>query len=201
MSIMSVGSNLSQSFGDGTSSSSVLKGNRQIMVKITDLGNSESFFCNWYLHFMLFLTHLATCTEHHFTDDIQTWQYCCPEVILGVKCGTSTDSWGVVWGWLPPWYSKDNNNITQCISAEGWATTVKHTDTQIELHMQALINSLPAAKSLVLIFGPIWILHLVCSTSYIVVEDYNSVKLINSEWVRHTLDRLAEGLRHGKRQS
>src|SRR5882762_185823 len=38
---------------------------------------------------------LATWTEHHFTDNIQTWQYRCPEVILGVKWGTSMDIWSV----------------------------------------------------------------------------------------------------------
>ncbi len=29
----------------------------------------------------------ATWIEHHFTDDIQTRQYRCPEVILGAKWG------------------------------------------------------------------------------------------------------------------
>jgi len=71
------------------------------MVKITDLGNSESVFCNWYPHFMPFLACLATWTEHHFTDNIQTQQYCCPEVILCAKCSTSADSWSVAWGQLP----------------------------------------------------------------------------------------------------
>lgn len=37
----------------------------------------------------------ATWTEHHFTDDIQTRQYRCPEVILGAKWGTSADVWSV----------------------------------------------------------------------------------------------------------
>jgi hypothetical protein len=32
---------------------------------------------------------LATWTEHHFTDNTQTWQYRCSEVILGAKWGTS----------------------------------------------------------------------------------------------------------------
>jgi len=45
-------------------------------VKIADLGN-------------------ATWTEHHFTDDIQTRQYRCPEVILGGKWGPSADIWSV----------------------------------------------------------------------------------------------------------
>ncbi|KAF6747619.1 CMGC/SRPK protein kinase [Ephemerocybe angulata] len=37
----------------------------------------------------------ATWVEHHFTDDIQTRQYRCPEVILGAKWGTSADIWSV----------------------------------------------------------------------------------------------------------
>ncbi|TEB28286.1 kinase-like protein [Coprinellus micaceus] len=48
----------------------------RITVKIADLGN-------------------ATWVEHHFTDDIQTRQYRCPEVILGAKWGTSADIWSV----------------------------------------------------------------------------------------------------------
>ncbi|KAG5640038.1 hypothetical protein DXG03_001591, partial [Asterophora parasitica] len=48
----------------------------RITVKIADLGN-------------------ATWTEHHFTDDIQTRQYRCPEVILGAKWGPSADVWSV----------------------------------------------------------------------------------------------------------
>jgi serine/threonine-protein kinase SRPK3 len=46
----------------------------RITVKIADLGN-------------------ACWTDHHFTDDIQTRQYRCPEVILGGKWGTSADVW------------------------------------------------------------------------------------------------------------
>ena len=37
----------------------------------------------------------ATWVEHHFTDDIQTRQYRCPEVILGAKWGPSADIWSV----------------------------------------------------------------------------------------------------------
>ncbi|TRM68865.1 kinase-like domain-containing protein [Schizophyllum amplum] len=47
-----------------------------ITVKIADLGN-------------------ATWTDHHFTDDIQTRQYRCPEVIIGAKWGPSADVWSV----------------------------------------------------------------------------------------------------------
>ncbi|KAF8437612.1 kinase-like domain-containing protein [Boletus edulis BED1] len=63
------------SFAD-TSLSSSLEGMEKITVKIADLGN-------------------ATWTEHHFTDDIQTRQYRCPEVILGAKWGASADIWSV----------------------------------------------------------------------------------------------------------
>ncbi|TFK31114.1 kinase-like domain-containing protein, partial [Crucibulum laeve] len=55
---------------------SVLEGNEKITVKIADLGN-------------------ATWVEHHFTDDIQTRQYRCSEVILGAKWGASADIWSV----------------------------------------------------------------------------------------------------------
>ncbi|KAF7303883.1 hypothetical protein MIND_00618400 [Mycena indigotica] len=48
-----------------------------ITVKIADLGN-------------------ATWTDHHFTNDIQTRQYRCPEVIVGsTNWGTSADIWSV----------------------------------------------------------------------------------------------------------
>ncbi|KAI1787723.1 kinase-like protein [Ganoderma leucocontextum] len=54
----------------------VYEGPEKITVKIADLGN-------------------ATWVEHHFTDDIQTRQYRCPEVILGAKWGPSADIWSV----------------------------------------------------------------------------------------------------------
>ncbi|EKM56195.1 uncharacterized protein PHACADRAFT_257281 [Phanerochaete carnosa HHB-10118-sp] len=54
----------------------LLDGTEKITVKIADLGN-------------------ATWVEHHFTDDIQTRQYRCPEVILGARWGTSADIWSV----------------------------------------------------------------------------------------------------------
>ncbi|KAG2021327.1 CMGC/SRPK protein kinase [Coprinopsis cinerea AmutBmut pab1-1] len=57
-------------------SSSAIDLSEKITVKIADLGN-------------------ATWVEHHFTDDIQTRQYRCPEVILGAKWGTSADIWSV----------------------------------------------------------------------------------------------------------
>ncbi|MCO5612176.1 hypothetical protein L7F22_066438 [Adiantum nelumboides] len=46
----------------------------RITVKIADLGN-------------------ACWVDHHFTNDIQTRQYRCPEVILGAKWGPSADNW------------------------------------------------------------------------------------------------------------
>lgn len=48
----------------------------RITVKIADLGN-------------------ACWTDHHFTEDIQTRQYRCPEVILGAPWSTSADIWSV----------------------------------------------------------------------------------------------------------
>lgn len=39
------------------------------------------------------LTRVRYLTDHHFTDDIQTRQYRCPEVILGAKWGPSADMW------------------------------------------------------------------------------------------------------------
>jgi len=111
---MSVDSNPSQSFGAETSSSSLLEGNERITVKIADLGN-------------------ATWTEHHFTDDIQTRQYRCPEVILGAKWGTSADIWSVAcvifelitggdYLFDPASgsrYSKDDDHIAQIIELMG----------------------------------------------------------------------------------
>ncbi|EJD06157.1 kinase-like protein [Fomitiporia mediterranea MF3/22] len=54
----------------------LMNATERITVKIADLGN-------------------ATWIEHHFTDDIQTRQYRCPEVILGAKWGPSADVWSV----------------------------------------------------------------------------------------------------------
>ena len=60
--------------GETSSSDSSLDAMERITVKIADLGN-------------------ACWTDHHFTDDIQTRQYRCPEVILGAKWGPSADIW------------------------------------------------------------------------------------------------------------
>jgi serine/threonine-protein kinase SRPK3 len=46
----------------------------RITVKIADLGN-------------------ACWVDHHFTNDIQTRQYRCPEIILGTKWNQSVDIW------------------------------------------------------------------------------------------------------------
>ncbi|KZV67786.1 kinase-like protein [Peniophora sp. CONT] len=54
----------------------LMDGTERITVKIADLGN-------------------ATWVEHHFTDDIQTRQYRCPEVLLGARWGPSADIWSV----------------------------------------------------------------------------------------------------------
>ncbi|KAK2460726.1 hypothetical protein APHAL10511_007196 [Amanita phalloides] len=97
-----------------TSTSSGIDGTERITVKIADLGN-------------------ATWTEHHFTDDIQTRQYRCPEVILGAKWGTSADIWSVAcvvfelitggdYLFDPASgsrYSKDDDHIAQIIELMG----------------------------------------------------------------------------------
>ncbi|KAF8627133.1 hypothetical protein AX17_006352 [Amanita inopinata Kibby_2008] len=97
-----------------TNTSSMMEGTERITVKIADLGN-------------------ATWTEHHFTDDIQTRQYRCPEVILGAKWGTSTDIWSVAcvvfelitggdYLFDPASgsrYSKDDDHIAQIIELMG----------------------------------------------------------------------------------
>ncbi|CAE6499557.1 unnamed protein product [Rhizoctonia solani] len=86
----------------------------RITVKIADLGN-------------------ACWTDHHFTDDIQTRQYRCPEVILGAKWGTSADVWSaacVIFELLTGGdylfdpqsgtkYSKDDDHIAQIIELLG----------------------------------------------------------------------------------
>ena len=94
---MSVDSVTGQSLPDTTASSSSgpFEGHiERITVKIADLGNGvsadELFFSN-----SILIEWVATWTEHHFTDDIQTRQYRCPEVILGAKWGTSADIWSV----------------------------------------------------------------------------------------------------------
>ncbi|KAI0648588.1 kinase-like domain-containing protein [Trametes meyenii] len=92
----------------------VYDGPEKITVKIADLGN-------------------ATWVEHHFTDDIQTRQYRCPEVILGAKWGPSADIWSVAciifelitggdYLFDPASgsrYSKDDDHIAQIIELMG----------------------------------------------------------------------------------
>ncbi|KAN0060789.1 serine/threonine protein kinase, CMGC [Thecaphora frezii] len=84
-----------------------------ITVKIVDLGN--------------------TCwKDHHFTSDIQTRQYRCPEVILGAKWGPSTNMWSASCMFFEllmgnylfdlaagTKYNKYNNHITQIIELLG----------------------------------------------------------------------------------
>jgi len=91
-----------------------MEGTERITVKIADLGN-------------------ATWTEHHFTDDIQTRQYRCPEVILGAKWHSSADIWSVAcvvfelitggdYLFDPASgsrYSKDDDHIAQIIELMG----------------------------------------------------------------------------------
>ncbi|KAF8061863.1 CMGC/SRPK protein kinase [Lyophyllum atratum] len=73
---MSVDEAVAAFLQEGEGEGGEVEGTERITVKIADLGN-------------------ATWTEHHFTDDIQTRQYRCPEVILGAKWGPSADIWSV----------------------------------------------------------------------------------------------------------
>jgi serine/threonine-protein kinase SRPK3 len=72
-----------------------------ITVRIADLGNGGSFLYPGSYHvanrIRFVLAHsTATWTDHHFTNDIQTRQYRCPEVIIGsTTWGTSADIWSV----------------------------------------------------------------------------------------------------------
>ncbi|KAG9019164.1 serine/threonine protein kinase, CMGC group [Tulasnella sp. 427] len=86
----------------------------RITVKIADLGN-------------------ACWVDHHFTDDIQTRQYRCPEVILGAKWGVSADVWSsacLIFELLTGGdylfdpqagskYSKDDDHIAQILELMG----------------------------------------------------------------------------------
>ena len=64
--------------GDGDKHSALVlelnKQYEQVQVKIVDLGN-------------------ACWTHKHFTEDIQTRQYRCPEVLIGATYGTTADMW------------------------------------------------------------------------------------------------------------
>ena len=117
-SAMSLDASSRQSTLDSASSESgmqdLLHATERITVKIADLGN-------------------ATWIEHHFTDDIQTRQYRCPEVILGAKWGPSADVWSVAclafelitggdYLFDPASgsrYSKDDDHIAQIIELVG----------------------------------------------------------------------------------
>ena len=69
----------------------------KITVKIAGLGNGESvrsMNVNELL-FLVFFSLSATWVEHHFTDDIQTRQHQCPEVIHGVRWDPSLNLWSV----------------------------------------------------------------------------------------------------------
>ncbi|KDN52526.1 kinase-like protein [Tilletiaria anomala UBC 951] len=85
----------------------------RITVKIADLGN-------------------ACWTDHHFTNDIQTRQYRCPEVILGAKWGPSADMWSAAAMFFElltgdylfdptpgSKYNKDDDHIAQIIELLG----------------------------------------------------------------------------------
>ncbi|KAG8811836.1 serine/threonine protein kinase, CMGC group [Serendipita sp. 400] len=75
----------------------------------------------------------TTWTDHHFTDDIQTRQYRCPEVILGAPWGTTADIWSSACLFFELMtggdylfdpasgarYSKDDDHIAQIIELMG----------------------------------------------------------------------------------
>ena len=44
---------------------------------------------------MLHALHIFTSQHHHFTDDIQTRQYRCLEVLIGSSYGPPADIWSV----------------------------------------------------------------------------------------------------------
>jgi len=70
----------------------------RITVKIADLGNGERSFSVIVPTFAclpLSVGASATWVNHHFTDDIQTRQYRCPEVLLGARWGPSADIWSI----------------------------------------------------------------------------------------------------------
>lgn len=84
-----------------------------ITVKIADLGN-------------------ACWVDHHFTNDIQTRQYRCPEVILGATWGSSADVWSASCMFFElltgdylfdpasgTKYSKDDDHVAQVIELLG----------------------------------------------------------------------------------
>jgi serine/threonine-protein kinase SRPK3 len=86
---------------------------REARVAVVDLGN-------------------ACWTHKHFSDDIQTRQYRCPEVILGAEYGTSADMWSlacIVFELLTgdllfdpragEGYERDEAHLAQCIELLG----------------------------------------------------------------------------------
>lgn len=85
----------------------------RITVKIADLGN-------------------ACWVDHHFTNDIQTRQYRCPEVIIGAKWGQTADIWSAAAMFFElltgdylfdpaagSKYNKDDDHIAQVIELLG----------------------------------------------------------------------------------
>ncbi|KAI0737418.1 kinase-like domain-containing protein [Daedaleopsis nitida] len=111
----------------------VYEGPEKITVKIADLGNGEHAYALSVMGVRLTGAPAATWVEHHFTDDIQTRQYRCPEVILGAKWGPSADIWSVAciifelitggdYLFDPASgsrYSKDDDHIAQIIELMG----------------------------------------------------------------------------------
>ncbi|KAI0255198.1 kinase-like domain-containing protein [Lactifluus subvellereus] len=82
---------------------------------------------------ILAMVSAPTWVDHHFTDDIQTRQYRCPEVLLGARWGPSADIWSVACVLFEllaggdylfdpaagSRYSKDEDHIAQIIELVG----------------------------------------------------------------------------------
>jgi len=77
-------------------------------------------------------------TQHHFTDDIQTGQYRCPEVILGAKWGASADVGSVAcvvsFPLYPPTRVADNRRLFDPVSGSRYSKDDDHIVEMIE-HM------------------------------------------------------------------
>lgn len=68
---------------------------KTVTVKIADLGNGEFSLGSANSKSSDIFVFLATRTDFHFTNDIQTRQYRSPEVLLGAPWDTSADIWSI----------------------------------------------------------------------------------------------------------
>lgn len=80
-------------------------------MKIVDLGNA----C-WVVSYQSGTNcsvNMNKKQDHHFTEDIQTRQYRCPEVLIGSTYGPSADIWSVACMVRAPCYVKSRNRSEQ----------------------------------------------------------------------------------------